>query len=117
MHQKQAGGRDSPVAKRLRLLRIAEGGDNSTVWSRRVGMTLPQLSNYENGVMLSRDAAIRLATRVPGLTTDWLWLGREEGLSVDLRRRLQDAAKAMESAEASQGTQPSAERSQPSRRR
>jgi hypothetical protein len=56
-----------------------------------MGMTLPQLSNFENGVPLSRNAAILLATRVPGLTTDWLWLGRLEGLSVDLRRRLEEA--------------------------
>jgi len=50
-----------------------------------------QLSNYENGIPLSRDAAIKLATRVPGLTTDWLFMGREAGLSVDLRRRLREA--------------------------
>jgi hypothetical protein len=94
MHQKDYGGRESPGARRLRLLRRAEGGDNSSTWARRMGMTLPQLSNYENGVPLSRNAAITMARKVPGLTTDWLFLGREEGLSVDLRRRLRDAAEA-----------------------
>lgn len=59
-------------------------------------MTLPQLSNYENGVPLSRNAAIMLVRKVPGLTTDWLFLGREEGLSVDLRRRLRKAGEAMD---------------------
>lgn len=92
MHIKESGGRASPGARRLRLLRKAEGGDNSTIWAKRMGMTLPQLSNYENGVKLSRDAAILMCKRVPGLTMDWLFMGREEGLSVDLRRRLEAAA-------------------------
>lgn len=95
MHTKETGGRESPGARRLRLLRMAEGGDNSSTWAKRMGMTLPQLSNYENGVPLSRNAAITMVKRVPGLTTDWLFLGREEGLSVDLRRRLREAEAAM----------------------
>jgi transcriptional regulator with XRE-family HTH domain len=92
MHTKESGGRASPGALRLRLLRKAEGGDNSSTWARRMGMTLPQLSNYENGVPLSRNAAIEMVKRIPGLTMDWLFMGRDGGLSVDLRRRLEAAA-------------------------
>ena len=88
----RSNGRDDAIAKRLRLLRIAEGEDSSGAWARRMGMSGPQYSNYENGIPLSRNAAITLATRVPGLTTDWLFMGREEGLSVDLCRRLRQAA-------------------------
>lgn len=102
MHTKESGGRQSPTAKRLRLLRVAEGGDNSSRWAARMGLTLPQLSNFENGVPLSKVAAIAMATKVPGLTTDWLFMGREEGLSVDLRRRLQEAQEAMDAAHAGQ---------------
>lgn len=90
MHRK-LGGREDQGARRLRQLRKAEGGESSTAWAKRMGMTLPQLSNYENGVPLSRNAAIVLVHRVPGLTTDWLFLGREEGLSFDLRQRLRAA--------------------------
>ena len=57
-----------------------------------MGMGVQQYSNYENGFPLPRDAAITLATTVPGLTTHWLFMGREEGLSVDLCRRLRQAA-------------------------
>ena len=64
-------------------LRKAEGENSSSAWARRMGMKLAQYSNYENGYPLPRDGAITLATRVPGLTTDWLFMGREEGLSVD----------------------------------
>lgn len=97
LERRQAGGRNSEEARRLRWLRIAEGASNSTEWAKRIGWSLPQLSNYENGVRLSRDAAINLREKVAGLTTDWLWFGAENGLSVDLARRLravQDAERA-----------------------
>jgi hypothetical protein len=61
-----------------------------------MGLTLPQLSNFENGVPLSKNAAIGMAKRIPGLTTDWLFMGREEGLSVQLRQRLREAAEQSE---------------------
>ena len=92
MHTKETGGRNSPGAKRLRHLRRAEGGVSSSTWAARMGMTRPQISNYENGLPLSKNAAVRLAQQIPGLTTDWLLMGREEGLSVDLRLRLRKAA-------------------------
>ena len=79
------------MAKRLRLVRLAEGETNSSKWAKRMGWTLPQLSNYENGVMISRDAAIRMADSVPGLTTDYILRGVLEGMTVDLRRRLEAA--------------------------
>lgn len=59
-----------------------------------MGWTLPQLSNYENGVVISRDAAIRMANRIPGLTTDYILRAVMDGMSVDLRRRLEEAEEA-----------------------
>lgn len=97
MHTKQSGGKFSPMATRLRLIRLAEGETNSSRWAKRMGWTLPQLSNYENGVMISRDAAIRMANRVPGLTTDYILRGVTDGLTVSLRKRVEEA----EAAEAS----------------
>lgn len=55
-----------------------------------MGWTLPQLSNYENGVMISRDAAIQMANRVPGLTTDYILRGVPDGMPAILRRRLEE---------------------------
>jgi hypothetical protein len=97
-HTKETGGRKSPMAVRLRLIRLAEGETNSSRWAHRMGWTQPALSNYENGVMISRDAAIRMANRVPGLTTDYILRGIVDGLSVSLRRRLEEA-EAVERAE------------------
>ncbi len=77
-------GRDGAIAKRLRLLRKAQGNDSASVCAKHMSMSVAKYCNYENGYPLPRDAAITLATRVPGLTTDWLFMGREEGLSVEL---------------------------------
>lgn len=100
MHTKAQGGRDSAGARRLRLIRIAEGETNSSRWAKRLGWTLPQLSNYENGVTISRNAAIQMANRVPGLTTDYILRGVMDGMTVDLRRRLEEAETAEQSNEA-----------------
>lgn len=91
MERPETGGKNSAIARRLRVLRKAEGDPRPIIWARRVGWSISQLSNYESGVPLSKNAAIGLATLIPGLTTDWLFLGREQGLSVDLLRRLESA--------------------------
>jgi transcriptional regulator with XRE-family HTH domain len=90
---REVNGRDSEISKRLRILRMAEGEDTSCTFAERLGMSAQRYSNYENGYPLWRDTAIALAMEIPGLTTDWLFMGREEGLSVDLRRRLRDMAR------------------------
>lgn len=91
MHTKEQGGKDSPGARRLRLIRLAEGETNSSRWAKRLGWTLPQLSNYENGVTISRNAAIQMANRIPGLTTDYILRGVMDGMSVSLQRRIEEA--------------------------
>jgi transcriptional regulator with XRE-family HTH domain len=88
----------SPGSQRLRWVRLAEGFDNSTKFADRVGIGSTAYSNYENGVRLSLDAIIKITNRVPGLTTDYLILGNEAGMSLDLRRRI-EAARMIEEAE------------------
>lgn len=91
MKERESGGKHSPIARRLRVLRKAEGDTRPVVWARRVKWSISQLSNYESGVPLSKNAAIGLVKVIPGLTIDWLFLGREHGLSVDLLRRIEAA--------------------------
>lgn len=81
----------APESQRLRWVRLAERIEKSEIFARRVGIGTTTYSQYENGVRLSRDAAVMIANRVPGLTTDYLLRGSEEGLSVDLRRRIEAA--------------------------
>lgn len=89
----------SPGSQRLRWVRLAEGYENSALFAARVGLSATAYSQYENGVRLSLDAAIKIANRVPGLTTDYLVRAREEGMPAELRMRI-EKAKEREGAEA-----------------
>lgn len=89
----------SPESQRLRWVRLAEGYENSALFAARVAIGATTYSQYENGVRLSRDSAEKIANRVPGLTTDFLIRGREEGMPAELRRRI-EKARERESAEA-----------------
>jgi hypothetical protein len=90
--KRKIDGRDIEIAKRLRILREAEGEDSLGLGRAHGAEGASSNSNYENGYPLPRDPAIVLAREIPGLTTDWLFMGREEGLSFGLRRRLRMAA-------------------------
>lgn len=81
----------SPESQRLRWVRLAEGFDNSARFAARVGIGDTTYSQYENGIRLSRDAAEKIANRVPGLTTDYLIRGRLEGMPPELRLRIEAA--------------------------
>ena len=61
----------------------------------RVGIDYKRWHNFERGLPLNRDVAIHLVRAVPGLTLDWLYLGREDGLPMKLQRDLAEAGKAV----------------------
>lgn len=84
-------GRDGPesdVSKRLVQLRAALGFDTQTAFAAFVGLDLKRYSNFENDLPLSRDAALTLVRKISGLSLDWLYLGREDALSIALASRL-----------------------------
>jgi transcriptional regulator with XRE-family HTH domain len=95
MHTKQSGGKHSPMARRLRLIRLAMEETNSSRWAKRIGWSVPQLSNYENGVLISRDAAIKMANNIDGLTTDYILRDKRDGLTLEFLRRLEKAEAAL----------------------
>ncbi len=82
------------AATRLVALRLALTGENQTRFAARVGFEVKRWNNFERGLPLSKEAAIQLVKRIPGLTLDWLFLGREDGLPVKLQRELVEAGKA-----------------------
>ena len=88
----ETGGRHAPTARRIRQLRTAEEYPTATAFAGKLGITVSRLSNLENGSPLSIDVARRIIRAVPGVTLDWLYEGVEDGLSLSLRRRLQEAA-------------------------
>ena len=88
-------GRDiSPVSARLRKLRAylghedAKGGQSAM--ARWLGISTQRWSNFENNKPLSHEMAVKLCRQVPGLTLDWLYFGKTEGLPVRLARDLED---------------------------
>lgn len=80
---------DLDVASRLRRLVAIEAGGNSALFARRLDLSAQRWNNFERGLPLSRQVAVKLVLTVPGLTLDWLYLGRTEGLSVQLAQRLE----------------------------
>lgn len=98
MPKRDPAGRDSEMARRLRQLRFAFDGDNASAFARRIGVSVPRWSNVENGVHLGIDLANILLRKVPGLSLDWLYHGKREGLSYGILRML-DEAEAAESAD------------------
>ena len=90
-------GRDkhvTPVSARLRRLRAylghtdARGGQSAM--ARWLDISTQRWSNFENNKPLSHEMAVKLCRMVPGLTLDWLYFGKTEGLPVRLARDLED---------------------------
>jgi hypothetical protein len=53
-----------------------------------LGYSAQRWGNVENGHPLSRDIAFKLVQMCPGLTLDWLYFGKPDGLPLELARRL-----------------------------
>ena len=73
------------------------GRGGQTPFAIKYGFTVKQWNNFERGLPLSKEAAIQLVRRIPGLTLDWLHLGSTETLSGKLRRELEEAEASLES--------------------
>lgn len=91
---------DRDTARRLQILRAYAGcADSQTRFAHQYGFTVKQWNNFERGFSLPRDAAIQLVQKFPGLTLDWLHLGKVDGMPGVLRTELEAAEKATTSAE------------------
>lgn len=87
-----------PVARRLRILRhhvVGSEHGSQARFAAQVGIEYRSWNNYESGWPLPRDAAIRLAKSINGLTLDWIYLGRDNTLPMSLYRDLAAAEKAV----------------------
>ena len=94
----QSGMDNKAIARRLRILRHHVTGSDFGAQARfasQIGIEYRSWNNYEAGYNLSRDKAMLLVQRIHGLTLDWIYLGREDGLSTKLQRALVEAEKAV----------------------
>lgn len=86
------------IAFRLRVLRhYIAGSDHGSQlrFAVQIGVEYRRWNNYEHGHNLSRDMAMQLVKTFHGLTLDWIYMGREDGLSTRLHRELREAEKAI----------------------
>ncbi len=76
------------VGRRLKAIRaVAEVEHKQFVG--RLGIGLADWNSYEGArMLLSPHVAAKLVEHVPGLTLDWIYLGRSNGLDEDLHRKL-----------------------------
>jgi transcriptional regulator with XRE-family HTH domain len=77
------------VAERLKLERKAVAG-TQTAFCKRIGIEIPRWNNFERGFPLSKSIGILLVQKIPGLTLE-LFLGKAEGLPLQLRNELESA--------------------------
>jgi transcriptional regulator with XRE-family HTH domain len=80
------------VGKRLKAARLASGIERKE-FVTRLGIGFADWNNYEDARMLVPPlSAGKLVELVPGLTLDWIYLGRTNGLDPDLHGKLVAAA-------------------------
>jgi hypothetical protein len=82
-------GEQAPTALRMRQIQLLLGHETDTAFARDLGISLSRLNNLFHGAPIGKDLAFRLVGRVPGLTLDWIWFGKTDGLSVHLARSLE----------------------------
>ena len=94
---------NAAVARRLAILRLAVAGENQTAFAKRLGIEVKRWNNFERNSPLSKEIALLLVSKCPGMTLDWLFLGKEDGLPVKLQRELAEAGKATTAASVAKG--------------
>lgn len=79
------------IGDRLRAVRLAYAPDSTQAsWAGTHGFSRTQYSNWENGIRrISLDAAERLCSTY-GLTLDFLFMGRRDGLSENARKAVSE---------------------------
>jgi DNA-binding XRE family transcriptional regulator len=79
---------DMNRAERLKRLRETLGYPTQSSFAAFLGISVQRWSNFENGMPISQEIVFLLVRSVPGLSSDWLYFGKSDGLSVSLARRL-----------------------------
>ncbi len=74
--------------ERLVRLRKAYGYETTTAFALFLEIAITTYSGFENGLPLSRQAAFKIVRKIPGITLDWLYFDKPDGLPLDVARRL-----------------------------
>ena len=75
------------IGARLEALRTGMSTLNAKDWATKHRINRSRYSNWENGLRIPVEEAVRLADTY-GLTLDWIYRGRRDGLSENARKVL-----------------------------
>ena len=64
------------------------GRGGQQAFANFLGVDRGRWNNVECGAPLSKEMALRIVRKFPGVTLDWLFLGRPEGLTAEMARAL-----------------------------
>jgi len=81
------GPANADIARRLMALRTALGL-NLTAFSRRTGIPMNTLSNYESGLRRPELDKAVMVVNATGATLDWIYLGARAGLPGHLLEKI-----------------------------
>ena len=84
---------ESKRARRLREATGFNGRGGQQKFAELLGVDRGRWSNVECGAPLSKEMALRIVRKFPGVTLDWLFLGRTEGLTAEMAFALSDSSK------------------------
>ena len=87
------GSDESKRARRLREAMGFNGRGGQHAFANSLGVERGRWSNVECGAPLSKDMALRIVRKFPGVTLDWLFLGSPEGLTAEMARALSEPSK------------------------
>lgn len=88
------GSADREVAERLQRLWKQLGFPSSAAFAAHLGFSSTRWNNVELSGALSKDVAFRIVQKFPGITTDYLWFGKTDGMPVQRVRELSPEAPA-----------------------
>jgi hypothetical protein len=66
------------------------GRGGQQAFANFLGVDRGRWNNVECGAPLSKEMALRIVRKFPGVTLDWLFLGRMEGLTAEMARALSE---------------------------
>jgi transcriptional regulator with XRE-family HTH domain len=82
------GSDESQRARRLREAMGFNGRGSQQKFAELLGVERGRWNNVECGAPLGKEMALRIVRKFPGVTLDWLFLGRPEGLTVEMAHTL-----------------------------
>ena len=81
--------KDMASAQRMRALRAYMGYDQSKKFAEFLGVGVGSYNQIENGGPISKAMAFAMCKKIPGMTLDWVWLGKNDKLPHDIAIKLE----------------------------